>query len=385
MARAPTRVGPINNIVGVGWGSGIFLHILADAVYDAGTLGTRTGVVELTQLGRESGGRILGQRMIHQPEITNVSPATTRVRALLAFSKPLKDQRAAYTLRLTGSIAKVDPALPPNSQALFCGVQTTTSNYGPIFTQPTPGNPSVPQFFRSVTITTSSPAGSSSTSYTQGPIADLTVADVGKGAYTISGSSSELWYRDAFGNYVNTHRPCSDLHPGDPPVLTPQRVEGWSYIETQVWPQKFYTIALPDPAQWDFDFASDHIIVPTSPLAFGGFWFRTIIPQNIVGVNADLQPIFDDLAAATYEFALQNAQFNELPKIRPPDPYKVPVPYPLTPQYVVFNMVATAPAPYRGYHPPKVQYPGTFSAGGLLEARFPAGVLPSPAIAWQPF
>jgi hypothetical protein len=381
----PVRVGPINNIVNVGWGTGVFLHILADAVYDVGALGTRSASIELTQLGREAGGRILGVRLIHQPEITNVGPPTTRFRAVLAFSKPVTDQRALYVLKLTGSIVKVDPAIPPNSQALFCGTQTTTSNYGAIFTAPTPGNPNVPQFFRPVSITTSSPAGSSTTSYTQGPIADLTMADVGKGAYSITGTSQELWYRDAFGNYVNTHRPCSDLHPGDPPVLTPQRVEGWSYIETQMWTQKFYTIGLPDPATWAFEFASDHIIVPTSPLAFGGLWLRTIVPQNIVGVNADFQPIFDDLPGASYEFTLNTVQFDELPKITPPDPYKAPLPYPLNPTYVVFNLAAATPRPYRGWHPPKEQYPGSFGSGGLLEKRFPAGVLPSPTIAWSLF
>jgi hypothetical protein len=357
----PLAVGGHWRITNVGWPvSGYYVVVSATAEYDVGNLGSRRGTVEITAAGKKLGGRIIDQKNIDEPEdlvgtdTIEPHPARSRMIALLQFSKPLdlKSNDTCFRLHLVGSIGKQDPLYPDGSSQPFCGTTTTTTVTGNIFTRPTPGNESIPQFFRSVTNTFTTPGSTEVISYELGPLADLTVEDVGKGGFTQTGSSTSIWYIDKFGNYVNTNKPCSELPTPGPTPPPATKTEGWKLIEVHTFPKKGF-VTLPAKL-WTFETPAEAIVFaePTNPIgpatpSFDGFMMYTYIPPIVVGTNSDFLPIFDDLPGGDYDFRVVTCSFNKFtaqvppqkkPKNRSEDVWNLPGAYPLSPALARYDV-----------------------------------------------
>ena len=73
---------------------------------------------------------------------------------------------------------------------------TATGVWGPYYSTPIPGSSAV-NIWQDVTWTTTTPAGTSTLSFVNGPLAGVNADEVGTGGFTITGSDSEIWYRDA--------------------------------------------------------------------------------------------------------------------------------------------------------------------------------------------
>lgn len=358
--------------VRVVWGGGVYVLVQAKAFYDHAALGTRTANVELTAAGIAAGGKIIGQQVWHVEENTVTPPrhpAYTLMRAVLRFARQTKDQASGYFVNLTGSLPYTDPVQGPPLVQPFCGTSTSTTIYGPLLAVPNIFAPGTFQFFRDITATYVTPAGTETFSYQVGPLADLTEADVGTGAHTVTGSSNSIWYKDEFGNFINTNRPCSELEPVGSPPSPATRIEGWNFIQGWVYLKKGITI-LP-VASWLPEMTEEQIII-----ADGGSipsW-KAKVPRTVAGINSDFLPIFDDLPSDRYDWTVHKLSFEELPRKKPTELFTVPAVYSLSPPRAKYHVEVATLEPTKFWRPPRE----VFLAGStaLDEKFFPAGQPP---------
>lgn len=368
----------LTRFTGVGWGGGCYILVTAKAFYNFGVFGTRLAKVELTTAGKDAGGTIVEQKLWHVAELDDGSaqahPAYSLMRAVLAFSSTPDDTAAMFTVDLAGSITYADGSQPPPSQRGFCGTVTTTMTYTGIYKTESP----VKAFWQDGSNTWSTPGGSGGGSFTLGPLANVQDEDVGTGASSRSTVDRSIWYRDAYGNYIDTRRPCSELPPaGGAPPVSAARIEGFDFISAWAYPKagnfvlpsKVWAPALPDDA-----FVS------------GEATFMATVPRTIVGLNADFGAIYDDLATGLYEWRHTKLTFRNLPPDRtttPPSAFDTFAAYPLSPKLAAYHIIVTTtseppttpPTPAKHWAPPKE--PPLPGATRPDEKFFPAGQPPS--------
>ncbi len=339
MTARPVHVGGHWQIVNVGWGGGVFVYITVTANYDQGTPGSRSVDLTLTKDGRDAGGSILAQRMFDVPS-TEFSQARSVFRAVLRFSRAPKTNAAAFTLKLRGSIT-VNDTTNPSTTELFCGTTTVAAHYTRFLTHF--GGPEQNQVWETVTWTTTTPAGTSTLSWSY-QLADVTVDDVNHPPPDRSDSSTSIWYVDAFGNYVDTHRPCDELPPPGTPV-TSTHTEGFNLIEVDVFPRKGYRV-LP-VGQWTEEQNADDIVVARNDQAIGGFQWQALVPRPQIGLNSDHLPVYDDIPDGDYDFRLSKLQFSTLPPPKPGQLFAVLGVYPLTTLKIKYIFLVATTNPYR--------------------------------------
>jgi hypothetical protein len=320
MAVQPVHVGGHWQIVNVGWGGGYYVVVNVEAEYTSGTPGSRTGDIILTVAGVEAGGVVVAQKNIHEPEVLgpepNPHPARSKFLAVIKFKRPPAGaNETGFTLELEGSIKVTDPVDPTTGEEPFCGVSTATGAWGPYYSTPIPGSSAV-NIWQDVTWTTSTPAGTSTLSFTNGPLADVKIEQIGSGAFTITGSDSEIWYRDSHGNYINTHRPCSELPPPGSPPEPATKTEGWYSIQVTTYLRQHQRVT--PSSEWTFESNDTAVIQPKDDKAFGGFLCQVDIPRPIVGLNSDFLPIFDDLPEGSYDFRVATLTFSQFAAQKPP-------------------------------------------------------------------
>jgi hypothetical protein len=340
----PLAVGGHWQIVNVGWPTnGTLLVVEAYAQYpDDEEAGARTGTVAIDTEGRKVNGVVLAQRTFHV-KATETQVGFTRVLAVMAFTRLPKVNTSAFKLTLGGTRTITDTTNPA-TVTLFCGTTTTIVVGSPIFAQQNPVNPNLTEFFRSETTTISTPAGTTTSTVTFGPLADLSQSDVGKGAFSRTATDNEIWYIDQFGNYVDTHRPCSELTPGGPPVAATKTL-GFNYIKVATLPLSRYEMK--KVADWTaFDTVATLVQVKPGEeaKAFPGPYHALTIPQVVVGTNSDFLPIFDDLPGADYKFALQVMTFEQFAAQIPPQKsdakkWSLPGTYPIVPAYARYHFL----------------------------------------------
>jgi hypothetical protein len=339
MPVQPLHVGGHWQIVNVGWGGGVFVYVTTTAYYDQGTAASRTAELALTKDGEDAGGRIIGQKTFHVP-VSGSERAKSVFCAVLRFSRAPKGTRAAFSLKLNGSITVTDTSNPSTTE-LFCGTTTFTAHYSRYLTHF--GGPEQTQVWETVTWTLSTPAGTSTISWSY-QLADVTADDVNRPPPDQTGSSTSIWYIDAFGNYVDTHRPCDELPPPGTPV-TSTHTEGFDHIEVDVYPRRGYQV-LP-VSQWIDTQIADDVIVPKNNQAIGGFQWQTFVPRPQIGLNSDHLPIYDDIADGQYDFRLAKLQFSGLPPPRPGQQFSVLGVYPLTTVKIKYSFLVATTKPYR--------------------------------------
>lgn len=353
----PVALGPLETIVNVGWGgSGVYVYVETMANYEKGEFGKRIGTLSLRREGEARGGRIIGQKNFH-----DAPNLFSKFRGVLYFKNTPStiDAVAHWLLKLAGSVKVPDPHAPPRNA--FCGLTSVTTTGGAIYTVANPANPAVPQFFRDVTTVTNDPNGTSTGTVTFGPLADLTLADVGKGSFTLSSESAAIWYEDTPGHYVNTRRACSELPPAGQPI-PPELTEGFAYITVEVYSARASKV-LP-PAIWKVNIdnnqsGSDIIITGDG----GPRWHLDIDRLRISAPG--LEPKYDDLPADEYTFRDGIFPFEQFPKPSPTTLFSSVGTFPLLPMFVryKFGLATLKPA----YTP----HVATLSGDGL-----PAGSRP---------
>lgn len=320
MALQPVHIGGHWQIVNVGWGGGYYVVVNAEAEYQEGTPSSRTGGIILTTAGQDAGGVVVAQKNIHEAEVLSPAPNPHRARskflAVIKFRRPpAGTNETGFIVKLEGSVQVADPEDPGTGEAPFCGVTTAIGVWGPYYSTPIPGSSAV-NIWQDVTWTTTTPAGTSTLSFVNGPLAGVNADEVGTGGFTISGSDSEIWYRDTNGNYINTHRPCSELPPpGDPPPPA-TKTEGWYLIRVSTYLRQHYRVT--PSTEWTFDSNDAAVIQPKNERAFGGFLCQIDIPRLIVGLNSDFFPIYDDLPEGSYDFRVAPLTFLQFEAQRPP-------------------------------------------------------------------
>lgn len=382
MAKAPRAfgLGPLETIVGVEFPAGCWLLVTVRAEYQHAGIepGTKQVSIELTPAGQAAGGRIFGQKTFHRGSNPDVEPTYTLFRAVLRFSRTVKNTLAAFRIKLKGTGVFTDTSVPPPTATEFCGTTTFTASGSAYYAKTLPGSvtPSDPDgqqgLFQDVIWNGSSPSGSGAITWTY-QVADVTLADVGKGAYASSGSTSEIWYIDAFGNYFNTHRDCSELLPPGSPTVA-QRVDGFDHINVNAYP---YSMVKPaDVSKWTIDTPDNQIMVPTSKDKFNGnAQYLMTVPQRIVGLNNDFQPIFTDLGDGNYDFSLTKFAFSNVPAPKGKR-YTTFASIPLAPATVKYRFFVVDDFPsLDAFRPPKEPVPGT-SPPLIEEKLWPVAVSP---------
>jgi hypothetical protein len=324
------RLSPTHRIVNVGWsGKAFFVEILVTATYRAGARGSRSVFTSIASKGALAGGVVLGQVTIETPLPGPAINGRMRYRGLLRFKRPLsgKEAGAAFQLSLAGAIAITDPAQPGSEVDLFCGT-TTTSGSISYEARQNPVDPNQVQVIGHATVNYSSPAGGG-TITTEFIAADINAADCPFTVPLLSSSTDEIWYQDQYGNYINTHRPCSEIPlPGGPPILA-TRIEGFDEIIVTTYPASKFK-AVPQ-SEWEPDHST---IVEKKPGAEDDpktHYFQSTLAHQEVGTNADFLPIIEELGNGVYTYRLETLTFTQLPRVSPKKIFSVAGDYPLTP------------------------------------------------------
>jgi hypothetical protein len=335
------HIGPLETIIRVTWPSGVFVLVNILAKYLTGVPGSRNIAIALTEPGTAAGGVIVAQKRFEIAAAGPGNPAQTLWRAVLKFDRVPVSFLASFTIQLTGTIIVEDVINPGTMVEPFCGNQTVSVVGSPYFVRQFGGGQR--GIFQTISATTTSPAGTATTSYER-QVADVTIDDVGRGGYSNSASVNSIWYQDVFGNWVDTHRDCSELSGG---TTVAKRIEGFFSIDLKVFPKSGYEVT--DSTGWTATTLDDDIVAAFSTQAIGGYQFRCTVPQLIPGLNADFQPIFDDLPDGTYEFKLARSVFSTITPtpIRPLAIYSVDSVYLLNPLFGKYQIQAATRNPYK--------------------------------------
>lgn len=367
-------LGPLETIVNVQWLSGYFIYVETLAVYEHGDPETRVTTITLTKAGEDAGGAILGQKTEHIPATFPFPPVTAH-KALLKFARqPNRYGTPLWKIKLEGSI-QIPSSDPPPLVPPFCGVDTFTATVSRIYQTEVPGEPRLKNHWRDVEWVRTTPAGTGTLNWTVGPL-DMFQRNIDWSGYTMTGSGTSIWYQDAFGNWVDTGLPCSDLVDNPPPPSS--RTEGWEYVRVEVMPKRGYRAkAVQDWADGPSNVTQVTEATPTSTSSsrYGGpAWIALLGPRN-QGLNGDFKPVYDDIPNSTIEFTNQIMQFEHMPEPQPKTVFKVYAAYPLTPLAQTYSLRVAAPSAYRVYEPPKEAIPGEFPAV-LRDKIFQAGTTP---------
>lgn len=338
-------LGPLETIVNVGWGGqGFTISISATSAYNVGTPGSRSASLSLTDAGRRAGGVIISQETVDAGGFFTFS-------AEINFKTNLGISEALFDLRLTGAITIPQEGSNPPLVPPFCGTKTVTSNTTAPYKVPNPFIPGGFQFFSDTTVSVSSPAGSSGSSWTNGPLAGGRELETA-GAVSISGTAQTIWYQDDVGNWVDTGLSCDQLGtPEGPDPNLSNRIEGFG-IAAQL-----------------FDGARGGMVGPHQTISMG---------PKLIGLNGDFVPIFDQLPDNTYSFAAQRLIIQGIPPTTLPNgnlkPTQSMVMYPVTgAEYSTFIMRDDG----EFWAPPEQTIPGEIPPGStLIEKTFPPGGAP---------
>jgi hypothetical protein len=344
MTVQPVHTGGHWQIVNVDWGAGVYVLVTVVANYETGALGSRTVDVTLTQGGKDAGGKIIGHKIFHVPEVTDGDdphPPYSKFVAVLRFTRAPKGTGPAYFLTLDGAITVVDTSNPTPREEPFCGTTTVTITHTRFLTHF--GGPEQTQVWQTDTWTTTTPAGTG-TFVNTFQLADVTADDVNNAPPAITTTSTSIWYVDAFGNYIDTHRPCDELPPPGGPPASSTHTEGFNSIETYVYPTKGYGVLA--QAAWEASTPLDEIVFKKNAGAVDGFLWASIVPRPQVGLNSDHLPIYDDLPNGTYDFRLTKLLFDHLPPQKPPQKFNVLGTYPLSPVIAKYFFAVATAKPY---------------------------------------
>lgn len=391
----PLHVGGHWRITNVGWGGGggVYVAIEAYTEYTQSTPGTRTVSASISRAGKAAGGKIIAEENIHASAVDDDSatddnpahPAFSRYLAILSFtSMPASatNNVVGFTLTFAGAQKFTDPVQPVPTTEPFCGATTVVTTWSNIIAIPIEGNPNPNAFLdQTMTIVTTTPAGTGTVELHLGPLQDVSAEQVGTGARTISATSQEIWYQDIFGNYVNTHRPCSELAPpgSDPQPAT--KTEGWNFIGLSTYPRSHYQTK--PSSDWGNFTSQFGLVTPKDNSAFGDFMFDCQVMKIVIGPNSDHLPIFDDLPNGDYDFRLGNLTFTQFSAQTPTQKkpasnvisrWSLPSVFPMTLSGVRydFRIGTSKPAPYSVH----TTLPAYDSQTNLIGAPFAAGTAP---------
>lgn len=344
------HIGPLETIVNVGWAGGIFVIVNATAFYSNPSAVNRAATLTLTNAGKALGGKIIQQRVFHEPELLEpdegslppgqvAHPKTSVFRWALRFSRMPKGTAVedAFIVTLSGAASVLDLTTPPPLMDYFCGTSTATLTF-------VVGS----REFQGQTLLTgtttwsfSSPAGGGTISFTEDLGGGGTVDDIGN-TVTNSNSTDSVWYQDAFGNFIDLHLPCSEI-PSLPPLTASARVEGFNKIECHVLPTRGYEVRPATLWKWNEDVFAPRPGADTT--VFGGPQYICRIPQVIAGLNSDFLPIFDDLADGPYKFKLATLLFSGLPLVKGKT-FNVKGLYPTGPTFAKYLIEVATANPY---------------------------------------
>jgi hypothetical protein len=357
IARA---LGPLETIVNVNWGAGAFVQVMADSDYVHGNPGSRRASLALSNDAQKAGAKILGEKTFQTNDRMNFN-------GVMRFPRLPKNVTEAFRLILSGATGYTDEQYPQPSLDEFCGTSTSSSSYERFLVHWGDGQVNV---WETHHFSYSSPAGSASGSSSY-ELQAVTVEDVNNPPPSTGATSQNIWYRDTFGNYINTYKPCSELaEPGDPPTPA-SHTEGFKTVDVSIFPQTQYTV-LPlnewtNPNEDKVQPAGDET------KAFGGPVWRCIIGPYKIGLNSDFNPIYEDLPDGSYEFRMGRFTFLDLPRQKPDVPFTTIGAYPMKPPVAGYDFGVGTTKPYRM----RMKLPASPEV-------IAAGIAPSPTQAFEP-
>lgn len=330
------HIGPLENIINVQWPGGYWVLVTARALYVTRSPGTAHATLSIAPNGSIAGGEVLGHREFAIAGTVGPGgsfPPSTRFLGLMHFrSLPLLVTKA-FVVALLGSVLVPDRDAPPVTG--FCGTTTTTTTYSNYYFVPfPPPNPfGNGQMLQDVTGTTTDPTGTTHSAYTR--VAAVPRFEEGHGAFTISGSADEIWYIDEFGNYVNTHRPCSELpDPGDPTV-SPTKIEGFEFIQVEIFRKVPGTpVVITPDTDWTSGMTGGDIIVGA-----GDAIWSTRVPRPGIGMDGDGHPITQDLPDGDYDWRILRSYFSNLAAEGTNPVFSTISTYPIAPAFVTYTEI----------------------------------------------